>query len=347
MTNTLNEAAPVTLEITVAPVDWPHAVHVLPHQLRQWAGQVEDIQFTLDLHTSRGRYGAAAQERRAPLITLLAELCAEYPHAHVCEVDYAPQAAAQVSERFFGGRDIPPKHHYGGPVYSYFFGWHMAKHDHVFHMDSDLLFGGGGQRWVAEAVRVLAARPEILLCSPLPGPPTDDGDFPEHVRAGHTPDDGPGPRREHYPSIAYRFSGCSTRLFLFDRARFIERLAPLPLVHPRLRSHLRALVEGHPPYELPERTITRQMLRCGLGRFDFLGEPPGMWSLHPALRSDLFHQELPRIISDIERGDLPVGQRGDFELNDSMIDWTSAREAKRSLVWWKRIARQLTARLRT
>jgi hypothetical protein len=332
--------APVTLEITVAPVDLPHVIHILPHQLRQWAGQVDDIQFTLDLHTSRGRFGEAAHERRALLEALLAELCASYTDAHVCIVDYSPASVAAVGERFFGGRTVPSKAHWGAPFYSYFFGWQAARHDHVFHMDSDMLFGGGSQTWVDEAVRLLAERPDVLMCSPLPGPPTTDGELPPHIRAGHTPDRGRGPEREPHHSLAYRFSGGSSRLFLFDRSQFTERLGPLPLEHPRLRSHLRALVERQPPYESPERTITKQMLRCGLSRVDLLGAQPGMWSLHPPLRSETFYRELPRLISRIEAEDVPDQQRGDFEINDSMIDWTSARAARRGQVWWKRLARQ-------
>ena len=257
---------PVTLEITVAPVDLPHAVYVLPHQLRQWAGQVDDVQFTLDLHQSRGRYGAAAAERREPLEALLAELCAKYPNAHVSPVDYSRVVAAEVSDRFFGGRPVPPKDHRGGPTYSYFFGWHVARNDRVFHMDSDIFFGGGSQTWISEAIELLIQRPDVLMCTPLPGPPTQDGQLPAHIVAGHVPKGGVRPRREPHASLAYRFSGCSTRLFLFDRSRFTACLGPLPLEHPRLRSYLRARVEGHPPYELPERIITKRMLQRKLGR---------------------------------------------------------------------------------
>jgi hypothetical protein len=32
-------AHPVTLQISLAPTDLPHAVHIVTHQLRQWAAQ--------------------------------------------------------------------------------------------------------------------------------------------------------------------------------------------------------------------------------------------------------------------------------------------------------------------
>ena len=48
-----------TLQINLAPTDLPHLIHVLPHQIRQFGGQVDEILLTLDLHQSRGRFGAA------------------------------------------------------------------------------------------------------------------------------------------------------------------------------------------------------------------------------------------------------------------------------------------------
>lgn len=326
----------VTLEITVAPVDLPHATHILPHQLRQWAGQVDEVIFTLDLHTSRGRYGHDAEARKPKLRALLDELCARYPHARVEVVDYSPEAMDAVGRMYFGGRAIPPKHHYGGPFYSYFFGLHAASHDHVLHLDSDMLFGGGSQTWIAQAVGLLERRTDVLLASPLPGPPTRDGVLAPSVVARH----GWVCMCEPPPRLAYGFRRCTTRLFLIDLARFRERMAPLPLSRPRLRSSLRAWAEGQPPYALPEEIISALMAREGMLRIGMLGEPPGMWSLHPALRSELFYRELPALIRRIEDGDVPDAQRGDFDMNDSMIDWTSARGQLASGRWWRRLLRE-------
>ena len=55
-----------------------------------------------------------------------------------------------------------------------------------------------------------------------------------------------------------------------------------------------------------------------------------MWSLHPPYRSEEFYRELPGLIERIENGDIPEAQRGDYELNDSMFDWSRAR--RRSMV---------------
>lgn len=148
------------------------------------------------------------------------------------------------------------------------------------------------------------------------------------------------PRRLSQEEPAYAFPAASTRLFLFDRAEFLARLGPIPLDRPRPRNFMLALLEGHPPYALPEATITRMMQQRDLWRVDMLGRPPGMWSLHPALRSDEFLEALPELVRRVEEGDVPDGQRGDYDVNDSMVDWTSARLAKREQTWWRRLARR-------
>jgi hypothetical protein len=65
--------------------------------------------------------------------------------------------------------------------------------------------------------------------------------------------------------------------------------------------------------------LSRVMSARGMLRVDFLGRPPGMWSLHPPVHSEAFYRLLPDLIRRIETGDIPNGQRGDYDLNDSMV----------------------------
>jgi hypothetical protein len=317
-----SDRAAVTLQINLAPTDFPHARYILPHQLRQLASSVEEVLLVLDLHRSKGhRFAEAWEERRPKMEALLAELCATYPRAKVREVDYSPATAAAMAERFFGGKPVPLKDSRGGPYYSYFYGLHAAAHEHVFHLDADMLLGGGSSTWVSEAVRLLASRPELLSCSPHPGPPAADGRLRIHLRGGIEPD-------SSVPAgfLLRRFS---TRVFLLDRRRLLERLVPLKrkLAPP---IHLwRALRAGNPPYREPENLLTRGMEREGLRRLDFLGRAPGLWSLHPKWRSQEFYDALPEVIRRTEAGDMPEAQGGDDDLNDSLVDWTSARAAQR------------------
>jgi hypothetical protein len=329
---------PVTLEITLAPADLPVGRHTVPHQLRQLGNQVAEVQFTLDLPKSRGWSDPAAEERRSALEELLRDLCDRHPHARIAVVDYDADANRAVGTRFFGGRRVPVKNHYGGPIYSYFYGWHVASHDLVFHLDCDMLLGGGSQTWVAEAVELLRSREDTILLSPFPGPPSDTELSRDALRR-HTGNAVRSPRRLS-GELTYAFPKASTRLFLFDRVKFVDRLGALPLARPRARSVARAVLEGHSPYELAEEMITRRMEQRDLWRVDLCGSAPGMWSLHPAMRSDEFHAALPELVRRVEEGDIPEEQVGDFNLNDSMVDWTSARRAQREQTWPRRLARR-------
>jgi hypothetical protein len=110
-------------------------------------------------------------------------------------------------------------------------------------------------------------------------------------------------------------------------------LAPLPLLQaPIFRSWL-ARLEGNFPYMLPEDILSFSMQRGGFLRIDFLGQGPGMWSIHPPHRNAAFYERLPRLIQNIEQGDMPDGQLGDHDLNDSMVDWSSVRKS----VWRRKL----------
>lgn len=316
----------VTLQINVAPTDLPHAVATLPHQLRQLGDQVEEILFTLDLHRTAhgGRFGEAWEERRGPMQELLQGLCRGYPHAHVCTVDYAGATMRDVAESFLEAPVMPAKDTKGAPIYPYFYGLYSARHDLVFHLDSDLMFGGGSQTWVREARELLEKREDVLACNPLPGPPMATPTL-----------RGQSASRFKHDSLAFCFPSLSTRLFLLDRERLRDRLLPLELQGPlRLASHLKARMHGNPPYRAAELMISDAMVRTGLVRVDFLGAEPGLWSLHPPFRSQEFYRALPDLIKRIEAGEVPEAQRGDYDLNDSMLDWSAARRRARLRRLW-------------
>lgn len=324
----------VTLQINIAPSDLLFARHILPHQLRQFGNQVDEILLILDLHRSAGRFAEGWEERLPQIKSLIDDCLHEYPHANFKEVNYLPEAKINVSQMFFNGQDIPPKDFRGGPFYSYFFGLYSAKHDYVFHLDSDLMFGGGSSTWIEEAVALLSEQTDILVCAPLPGPPTHDGTLKSQVA-----------QLEPHYSTAFRFNFLSTRLFMIDREKFIAQVKYLPLQEASAWGTLKALVEGNPPYKLPEEILTEAMLEKSLLRVDFLGKSPGMWSLHPPYRSKVFYDNLPELIKKIESGDIPDAQLGDHDVNDSLIDWSSAKTTLKQNRWWKRLATQWKQKL--
>jgi hypothetical protein len=307
----------LTLQVNLAPPDLPHAIHVLPHQLRTWAAQVDEVLFTLDpIRPAGGRFATNWETLDPGMEALLSRLTAEHAAARVGIVDSSPEAIAAVGRRFFGVDRVPMKDSRGGPLYSYFYGLSDAANDLILHMDSDMLFGGGSQTWLAEATELLGEREDVVFVGPLPGPPRPDGRLIGQPYAAPEP----------HATPAFRFPTMSTRVFLVDRARLRERVGAVPLEPPLLlRSRLKARIKGNPSVAMPEQILSGALRRHGLSRVDFLGGEPGMWSLHPPFRSPAFYEQLPELIARVQAGDVPDEQRGHYDFVDSLFDFSDVR----------------------
>ena len=314
----------VTLQISLAPSDARHAGVMLPHQIRQWGVHADEVLLAIDLRPVRGRgqFGTDWLTRRDSLLDVVADLQAEHPAVRVIEIDYSPDSADRLADRYFGGRPIPRSDHRFGPFYCYYAALDSAANDHVLHIDSDILCGGGSPTWLREAVGVLDARDDVLAVNPLPGPPTDTLELTSQHGEPVTGMQG-----------AYLFDQISTRVFLVDRRVLATLRPPRVLMPRRVRDIGRALLYGRPLAPLAEDVMTAQMRAAGLRRFDFLGDPPGWWSLHPPYRSERFFARLPEIVRMVEEDELPIGQRGDYDLNESVIDWSDAVAALRATRW--------------
>jgi hypothetical protein len=314
----------VTLQINLVPSDYRFAALIVPHQLRQLSSQAGEILLTVDTAGGdllRRRENPEALER---LLGWIETLKIDYPHLRAAEADYRPATRRTVGQLYFG-RDSIPQRTSRGAFYAYFEGLHQARRNYVLHLDSDMLIGGGSQTWVDEAVSWLRGNPDVLTCTPFPGPPTADLQMKKQVA-----------ERLTAPRGAYRFRQFSTRVFLLDK-RSIERSErKIRLRRASLRTQARALLEGFSPMALPENLLADYMRDGGQCRVDFLGEEPGLWTLHPPFRDEAFLEKLPSIIQAVESGAVPENQTGDYDLNDSMVDWSSAREALRRNRWWRR-----------
>jgi hypothetical protein len=326
----VSNTSDVTLQINLAPTDLRHAHEILPHELRQLGDQVAEILLVMDVNKNRMVDPTVWERGKAGLHALAGASRERYPHLRMLEVDTSAAVAKQVADEFAAGRPIPEKDWRGAPIYAYFFGLWAAQHRYVMHMDSDMMYGGGSQSWVAEAVELLQSRPDVLLCSPLPGPPTADGSLTTQTLP-----------REQMDSLAFRADHVSTRVFMLDRERFKAKAGAIDLVPPSRHKVWLARVDGYPPHECAEWMLSRALAATGLVRIDFLGRDAGMWSVHPPYRSELFYDRLPSLIARIEAGDVTDAQRGGFDVDDSMIDWSSARQPR-----WRRLARhcELAAR---
>ncbi|MBS0419127.1 MAG: capsular biosynthesis protein [Proteobacteria bacterium] len=334
----MTERQGVAAQMSTYPMDVRHLEHLLPHQIRALGPMVDRFVVTIDTHQSRsGRYRVANfQQNLERIRRLIQEAGQSYPKLEFADVDYSPAMQREVSRYFFGVDSIPVKAWDGGPFYAYFFGLYMAKARYVFHMDGDILLGGSSNTWIRDAIGCMEQLPDVLVTAPFPGPPRADGRIFGHLEQGET-------ARASLPWPAYSHRDVSTRVFMIDLQRFKERLGVFPLLAPGPAQRMKSRLLGNPPHvREAEVLMTRTMQQSGLRRIDLLGNAPGFWSLHPPYRSELFYRKLPELVRAVESGNVPDGQLGHYDLNDSMIDWSSAREANR---WHRRYWRMVRQRL--
>jgi hypothetical protein len=303
--------APVSLQISLAPPDLRYAGHVVPHQLRALGGQVAEVLLVLDLKKSSSRRRRSGWDALVPPTrSLLQAIAQAHPEVRVLEVDYCRESVERVARRFFARPKIPAKDLRGGAFFAYFFALDSARHDHVLHLDCDVLIGGGSQTWVSEAADALLRRHEVVSVCPLAGPPAHDGLLRDQEAYA--------PVREE--AFRFRFRDFTSRVFLCDRNRLADPDHPLALRHGvPWWGRISAGLTRRSTFALPERLVTEAMRQRGLIRIDFLGNPPGLWDVHPVQRDEHFLNGLPGIIARIERGEVRDSQLGRYDLVPAMI----------------------------
>jgi hypothetical protein len=311
--------ADVTLQVNVAPIDLPHADATLRHHLRRWGFQVAQVIYTLDLSKSPGPRGADFEERRPAMELLIDELAATSPAARAVSVDYAGDAVRRVGEMFFAGATPPAKDCYGAPFYGYFYGLAEVQTRYVLHMDCDMLFGGGSQTWIAEAIELLGARPDVLFVAPLGGPPAADARVSRRVRRRqrHAQGFGSVPVLEARDPRRYRLAHVGTRVFFADLDR-LRSAGPFSVLEAPPWSFGSNLATT--PFLPAETTLSEAMSRDDWLRLDYLGRDPGVWTLHPGQRGPGFAANLPNVIAALERGAVPEYQRGSSALRSEWLD---------------------------
>lgn len=304
------------LQINLHPLDAPHAVYTLPHQLRIWGSQVDEVVLSLDLrkNTSSRYHTDSYEQKRVRLCGLLEEITDAFAHARVVPVDDGSESRVEVSEAFLGGAAVPLVAADGSPFHAYLHGMTSVRSRYVVHIDSDMLFGGCSQSWVREAIAALGDE-SIAICSPFPGPPRSDG----AIRGSGV--------RVAADAFAYDFRSASTRILMLDKSRFASRELVVPLVRPSMKRRIDSVINNTPGVATLEECFSRMLTESGLVRRDFLGGGSGLWSIHPLHRNPNFYENLPLLIDRVERGDVPDLQRGDYDMNESMVDWSDVTSA--------------------
>lgn len=313
----------VSLQINLAPGDFPHAKLILPHQLEILAAQVDEILLVVDTRVSKGRFSEGWRRYKDALYSFLQnEISVKYP-VKILPVNYDQSEKSKIARYFFGKGQMPDKDFRGGPFYSYFFGLYNTSHDLVLHLDSDIFLGGRSQTWVEEAKVFFDTDPHCLVVSPHPGPP-----HPEGLLVNQTV-------LQQIKPYTYQLKGMSTRVFMIKKTVFADR--KITLLKPALKSQVKAVVNGNPNAELPELLINDFMLRNDFKRLDFLGKDQGLWSLHPPYRTKTFYDNLESIIDRIAKGDLPQSQYGFYDIVDELCDWQERWDNLKKNRWWNSI----------
>jgi hypothetical protein len=312
---------PVTLQINLAPGDYPHARLILPHQLNILAGQVDEIILTVDTRSAHGRFSDGWSRYEALLYDFLEnEIKSKFP-VQILRVNYNGPVKSKIAHYFFGNKKLPDKDFRGGPFYAYFFGLFYASNDLVLHLDSDIFLGGGSQTWLEEAKAILDTYSSCLIVSPHPGPPHPEGRLIDQTVL------------RLLKPYTYELAGMSTRIFLINKSIFSR--AKIALKKPKLRSQAKAIVQGNTNAELPEILIWDFMLKNDLKRIDFLGAGKGLWSVHPPFRTKSFYENLENIIYRIDHQDLPESQYGFYDIVDEFCDWQEGWDNLKKNRWWK------------
>jgi hypothetical protein len=301
----------VTLQINLAPGDYYHAVPMLDHHIEIFEGQTDEILLTFDFNPARQRDAHKAERESALLHDHISSLQKRHPKIVLRNVDYNASVVSNVLGYFFTNR-AELYDFRGAPIYAYLSGLHSAKNDLVFHIDSDMFFGGFSANWISEAIELLQADSEILTVSPLPGPPHPDRILlgqDEHFAYQHMP-------------YAFKFNSMSTRVFFMDRRLLARKLRSSK---PQLRHRLFALYERFPQSDTLERIISAFMQSSHKYRVDFLGTGGGLYSLHPLYRSEAFYRSIPDALRRLKGGDIPDDQIGRCDISDSFLDWGDAK----------------------
>lgn len=310
----LSSMNPVSLQINLAPVDYPHVQSILPHQLRTIAPQCDEVLLVIDSkkHPRSKRFSPEGWEENKRKIDAVCEnLKGEFPEIKTLEVDYSEPARKLLSEYFYGDASIrmPEKDFRGGPFYSYYYGLYAPKNDIIFHLDADVLLSGGSHTWVAEGVKYLENDPSLFCVCPLQGPPLEGGAMPVVKKNAYNP-------VGEYPQAGHGrlYNDFSTRVFMVDRKKLKENCRR---EYPNLDHLLKALWRGLPPYRYPEGTFSDLMKERKWFRLDFLGQNGGLWSYHPGFGGRDYFKFIDKFIRLAESNQFPEAQRGSQNVTEA------------------------------
>jgi hypothetical protein len=293
--------ATYTLQINVTESDLPVARHVVPHQIRRLGPGAASVLVAVNRNAPAGTDAAFE--------AFLAALGDLHPAVEIHEVDLGAVKVRAVADTFFAGARYGLTDWKGTPIHAYLEPLLAVTTGYYVHLDADVLLGGDVPPWPAAAMAEVARRSDIAVATPLGGPPTT----PPSYQAGATP------TTVACGGVAYLMPTHTTRVFLAPSPHHDPLLPLTPRPPSSPAASMRGRLLGNAvATDLLEALYTDAMARAGRRRLDLLGSPDGAWSLHLDHKSAALADALPGIIARVEAGDIPDGQRGHYDLNDSL-----------------------------
>jgi hypothetical protein len=292
-----------TLSILVARTDVPYMTQTIPHIVRSCRHPFVERVLIVDTAPLHKRY------RSNPNIGTLEQLrkcCQQLVEQKVVDqaidIDYSRESCKRLFTKNFGQIVKHTHDHRGYPILGILFALDRSVGRYLLHFDSDmLLHQAAGFDWVGKAVEVMDKHPEVMFCSPLPGPPQSAGQLQQGTA-----------RFELDPDGFYRFKQFTSRKFLVDKERLNKVLPRTPLYVPSRRRRWLSLLTGDSTLCGWEDMISVMLMGSEYVRADLAS--PEAWTLHTPNHGPEFLAKLPSVIERVEAGSFPPGQAGDYDL---------------------------------
>lgn len=296
-------AVSCSLAFRIARTDFPFIESLVPHLVRACQFDFADRFVVVDTAPLSGDF------LQRPGVGSLDEIfacCNRFIAAGVIDrvvpMDYSEAFRRQVYGKHFG-RDLRFVRDYrGSTVLGSLVPIEAARTDYLVYFDSDLLlYQQAGFSWIERGIELLQQHEDILVVTPLSGPPAADGRLQQR---------GIPYSRDAARGI-YQFKEFTNRKFLIDRRRFASILP----IAPRWVSWKRRLASTFTNRSALlnwESMLSQHLETVPYIRAELMS--PQAWTLHTPDHGATFIENLPTLVDKVEAGWYPREQAGDYDL---------------------------------
>ena len=291
-----------SLSILVARTDIPFMMQTIPHLVRMCNYNFLEKCLIIDTAPLSGKF------KSRPGIGSLSELrecCEKLVQQGIIDrlidIDYSRATIKKLYQKHFG-RFVKHTHNYRGyPIYGSIFAIEAVKGDYVLHFDSDMLLHQKPNfNWIEEGMQLLDENEEVMFVSPLSGPPTEDGALQQR-----------GVEYELDTGGFYKFKDFTSRKYLLKKEKF-DSFLPMEPAWISWKRRLASVITGKSPLWNWEIMVSKHLEKTGNRRADLAA--PNAWTLHTPDHGKDFIEALPNVISQVEMGNYPPEQAGDYDL---------------------------------